>query len=207
MPRRLVQHPAIIRMTHWVNAFAIGCMLMSGWRIYNASPLFDIRFPAWATLGGWLGGAIAWHFAAMWLFVGNAVIYVVYGLVSGRFRRRLLPPGPAAITRDAIDAVRLRLRHTAGEYNAVQRLAYCLVLLCGAAVVVSGVALWKPVQMQDVASALGGYELVRRIHFFAMAGIGGFIVVHLALVALVPRTLIGMITGGSSQAGSGEAAE
>jgi thiosulfate reductase cytochrome b subunit len=106
-----------------------------------------------------------------------------------------------------MDAARLRLRHRPGEYNAVQRLAYCLVMLCGAVAVVSGLALWKPVQMQDVASVLGGYEQARRIHFFAMAGIAGFIVLHLALVALVPRTLIGMITGGPRQADPGEAAE
>jgi len=192
---RVSLHPPLVRVTHWVNALAIGCMLMSGWQIYDASPLFGFRFPAWATLGGWLGGAIAWHFAAMWLFVGNSVIYGLYGLLSGHFRRALLPLRAGDVLRDALDAARFRLRHRDGEYNAVQRLSYVLVLLFGAMVVISGLALWKPVQFQDMAAAMGGYEVVRRIHFLAMAGIAGFIVVHLVLVLLVPRTLIGMILG------------
>src|ERR1700757_2995143 len=84
-------HPAVVRVTHWLNALAILVMVASGWRIYNASPLFDFRFPRDFTLGGWLAGALQWHFAAMWLLVVNGLVYVVYGFVSGRFRRKLLP--------------------------------------------------------------------------------------------------------------------
>jgi thiosulfate reductase cytochrome b subunit len=193
-PRFISIHPLIVRLTHWVNAAAMTCMIMSGWQIYNASPLFGFQFPAWATLGGWLGGAIAWHLAAMWLLAANALVYVLYGLISRRFRR-LLPLRPREILRDAQDAARFRLRHNLGEYNAVQRLAYVVVLALGVLAVASGLALWKPVQLEALTDLFGGYEFARRVHFLAMAGIAGFVVVHLALVLLVPRTLPAMMTG------------
>lgn len=189
-------HPLPVRLMHWVNAFAMVCMIMSGWQIYNASPLFGFAFPNWATLGGWLGGAIAWHLAAMWLLVGNGLLYLAYGVFSGHFRRRFLPLGPGAVWRDFRAALAFRLLHTSREYNAVQRAMYVGVLLLGVVVVASGLALWKPVQLQWLANLLGGYEWARRVHFLAMAGIVGFIVVHLALVLLYPRTLPAMITGG-----------
>ncbi len=193
--RRVVIHPLPVRLTHWVGAFAMLCMVMSGWGIYDASPLFGFRFPAWATLGGWLGGAIAWHLAAMWLLVGNGLLYVGYGLASAHFRRRLLPVTAGAVARDLVAAVRLRLVHRAGAYNAVQRLMYLLVILAAMLAVASGLMLWKLVQLDAVLYPLGGYEVMRRVHFVAMAGIMGFVVVHLALVLMVPRTLPAMITG------------
>jgi thiosulfate reductase cytochrome b subunit len=172
------------------------CMIMSGWRIYNASPLFGFSFPIWATLGGWLGGAIAWHLASMWLLVGNGLIYVGYGLISRQLRRTLLPLwSNELLLRDMCDAVKFRLRHRVGEYNAIQRLAYASVLMLGVLAVASGLALWKPVQLEPLTSLFGGYEIARRVHFAVMAGIVGFILLHLALVVLVPRTLSSMITG------------
>ncbi len=188
-------HPLIVRVTHWLNAFAMVCMIMSGWRIYNASPLFPFSFPAWATLGGWLGGAIAWHFAAMWLLVGNGLVYLLYGLLSGHLGRSFLPLSPVAIWRDLLAALALRLDHRLGRYNAVQRLLYVVVLVLGVLAVASGLALWKPVQLQALTELLGGYEVARRVHFLAMAGIVGFILVHLILVVLVPRSLPPMVTG------------
>ena len=188
-------HPLIVRLTHWVNAFAMVCMIMSGWKIYDASPLFPFTFPAWATLGGWLGGAIAWHLAAMWLLVANGLIYAAYGLIGGHFRRSLLPISPQAVGRDLRAALTLRLPHRLGHYNAVQRLLYVVVLLAGVLAVASGLALWKPVQLNFLSTLFGGYEITRRVHFVAMSGIVGFIVVHLLLVLLVPRTLPPMITG------------
>ena len=188
-------HPLIIRLTHWLNAVAIVCMVMSGWQIYDASPLFAFRFPAWATLGGWLGGAIAWHLAAMWLLVGNAAVYFAYGIAGRHFARRFLPIAPRAVWQDLRAALAFRLEHKLGAYNAVQKLLYVAVLLLGVAALASGLALWKPVQLQMLGSLLGGYEAARRIHFLAMAGIVGFVVVHLALVVLVPSTLVAMVTG------------
>jgi thiosulfate reductase cytochrome b subunit len=199
--KRAVTHPLAVRATHWINAFAMACMLMSGWAIYNASPLFGFRFPAWATVGGWLGGSIAWHFAAMWLLVVNGLLYVAYGLASGHFRRHLLPVHPAAVSRDMKLAARLKLPHTSGSYNAVQRLSYLGVLALGVLVVASGLSIWKPVQFDGLVDLFGGYDFARRVHFFAMAGIAAFIVLHLLLVAIVSKTLLPMFTGrtGSSE--------
>ncbi|MGI4954524.1 MAG: cytochrome b/b6 domain-containing protein [Janthinobacterium lividum] len=193
--RLVVIHPLIVRVTHWLNAVAIVCMVMSGWAIYNASPLFPFTFPRWATLGGWLGGAIAWHLTAMWLLLGNGLVYFAYGLVGRHFMRSFLPLTPGLVWRDLREALTFRLKHSLGAYNAVQRLAYVVVLLLGILAVASGLVLWKPVQLQTLAAVLGGYEVARRLHFIAMAGIVGFIVLHLALVILVPQTLIAMITG------------
>lgn len=90
-------HPLVVRVTHWINAFAILIMVVSGWRIYNADPLFPFKFPADLTLGGWLAGALQWHFAAMWLLALNGLVYVGYGIASGHFRRKLLPLKPSAL--------------------------------------------------------------------------------------------------------------
>jgi len=204
--RRRLVHRWPVRLTHWLNALAMPCMFMSGWAIYNASPLFPFTFPAWATLGGWLGGAIAWHLAVLWVLLANGLIYLLYGLFSGHFRRDFLPLSPRAIGRDFAAAVRLRLGHQLGTYNAVQRLLYWGVLALGVLVVLSGLAIWKPVQLQVLATLLGGYDTARYVHFFAMAGIGAFVVVHLALVILVPRTLPPMITGRAHEEVSDESA-
>jgi thiosulfate reductase cytochrome b subunit len=194
MPARRV-HSLPVRLTHWVNAMAMTVMIMSGWRIYDASPLFGFEIPAWMTLGDWLGGALAWHFAAMWLLAGNFALYVGYGLASGHIRRRLLPLRPREIWRDLGTALRFRLPHSDDSYNAVQRLLYLLVGVGIAGAIVSGLAIWKPVQLAPLTALLGGYEVARRVHFLAMAGISLFIVVHLVLVVLVPRTLVAMLTG------------
>jgi thiosulfate reductase cytochrome b subunit len=193
--KKALIHPLAVRATHWINAFAMACMLMSGWAIYNASPLFGFRFPAWATVGGWLGGSIAWHFAAMWLLAANGILYVVHGVASGHFRRHLLPVHPAAVARDIRLAVKLKLPHASGSYNAVQRVSYLGVLALGMLAVASGLSIWKPVQLDGLVDLFGGYEFARRVHFFAMTGIVAFIVVHLVLVAIVPRTLLPMFTG------------
>ena len=184
-----------VRLTHWVNAAAMTVMIMSGWRIYDASPLFPFVFPVWMTLGDWLGGALAWHFAAMWLLAANFSAYLLFGLKSGHIRRRLLPLSVRAVAHDLVLALRFRLPHTDGGYNAVQRLLYVLVGIGIAGAITSGLAVWKPVQLAPLTLALGGYEIARRIHFAAMSGIVAFIVVHLALVALVLRTLLPMIIG------------
>jgi thiosulfate reductase cytochrome b subunit len=188
-------HPLVVRITHWLNAFAMICMIMSGWQIYNANPFFGFTFPAWATLGGWLGGAIAWHLAAMWLLVGNGAAYIAWGLISGHFRRRFLPIRPAAVLHDLRDALRFRLNHQGHAYNGVQRVFYVGVLCLGVLALASGLSLWKPVQLQALAAIFGGYEAARRVHFVAMSGIVGFLVIHIALVAIVPRTLLSMLTG------------
>ncbi len=192
---RAVLHPLVVQVTHWISAVAITCMVMSGWQIYNASPLLSFTFPAWATLGGWLGAGIAWHLAAMWLLVGNALIYFGYGIFGRHFRRTLLPISPRAVVRDLGQALTFRLQHKLGVYNAVQRLLYLVVLLLGVAAFLSGLGLWKPVQLQLLDDLVGGYPVMRWIHFMAMSGIVGFFVIHILLVILVPSTLPTMVTG------------
>jgi thiosulfate reductase cytochrome b subunit len=193
-PRARV-HPLYVRLTHWINVYAMGCMFMSGWAIYNATPIFGFRFPQWATLGGWLGGATAWHFAVMWLLLGNGLVYLLAGVLGGHLRRDLLDVTPRAFGRDFVAAIRLRLPHAPGRYNAVQKALYLGVLALGVLIVLSGLAIWKPVQLAELTALFGGFAAARVVHFIAMAGIGLFVVVHLALVALVPRTLPPMITG------------
>src|SRR5882762_9636078 len=122
---RLVIHPGWVRVTHWINAVAMVVMIGSGWEIYNASPLFGFTFPRGITIGGWLAGALLWHFAAMWLLVVNGLVYVVLGLATGRFRRRLLPIRAREIGRDLRAAVTGQLGHDdLAVYNAVQKALY-----------------------------------------------------------------------------------
>jgi thiosulfate reductase cytochrome b subunit len=194
MARRPV-HPWPVRVSHGVNAFAMACMLMSGWAIYNASPMFAFRFAAWATVGGWLGGSIAWHFAAMWLLVANGLLYAGYGFAAGHFRRVLLPIREDELVRDLSRAARLELPHRPGVYNAVQRLLYVAVLLLGVLVVASGLSIWKPVQLSWLTELFGGFDLARKVHFIAMTGIAGFVVIHLLMVLIVPRTILPMVSG------------
>lgn len=189
-------HPLAVRITHWVNAFAILLMVLSGWRIYNASPLFGFSFPDDWTLGGWLAGALQWHFAAMWLLFLNGLAYLVYGVVSGHLRRKLLPWSPRAALRDVLDALRLRLKHdNLSIYNAAQRAAYLAAIALGALLVLSGLVVWKPVQLHALGMLMGDYEGARLLHFLCMAGIVAFVVVHVVMVAAVPRRLPAMFTG------------
>jgi len=189
-------HPLLVRITHWINALAILIMVTSGWRIYNASPLFDWSFPADATLGGWLAGALQWHFAAMWLLGLNGLLYVAYGVFSGHLRRRLLPISPRAVAGDLLSALRGRLSHAdLTVYNAAQKAAYLAAILLVFGLVLSGLAIWKPVQLHSLAALMGDYEGARLLHFFCMTGIVLFVLVHVAMVAIVPRTFLSMITG------------
>lgn len=189
-------HPLHVRVTHWINAVAIVVMIGSGWEIYNASPLFGFTFPASLTLGGWLAGALLWHFAAMWLLVANGFIYLVAGLATGRLRQRLLPIRFGEVARDVRAALSGRLGHDdATVYNAVQKLLYAGVLVAGGVIVASGLALWKPVQLRELTLLFGGYEGARLVHFFAMAAIVAFLVVHVMMALLVPRSLRTMIKG------------
>lgn len=189
-------HPLTVRLTHWVNALAILIMVMSGWRIYNASPLFAFRFPDEATLGGWLAGALQWHFAAMWLFAGNLLIYLAYGIFSGRFRLKLWPVTPRAVFRDASDFLGGRLSHAdLSMYNAIQKMFYIVAILAMMTLIASGIAIWKPIQFQELAGIMGGYEGARRVHFFAMATVVGFSAIHIVMALIVPRSLLAMVRG------------
>ena len=189
-------HPLWVRITHWINALAMLVMIGSGWQIYNASPLFAFNFPPQFTLGGWLAGALLWHFAAMWVLAINGLIYVTLGLATGRFRRKLLPIRPSEVVADAKAALTLKLSHQdLAAYNAIQKLLYIGVILAGIVIVLSGLSIWKPVQLQELTALFGGYDVARYVHFIAMALIVGFLVVHVVLAVIVPKSLRAMVTG------------
>jgi thiosulfate reductase cytochrome b subunit len=194
--RAAVIHPRWVRVTHWINAVAIVVMVVSGWRIYNASPLFPFLFPDSITIGGWLAGALLWHFAAMWLLVINGLVYITLGILTGRFKRKLLPIRPAEVVADVKAALAGRLTHDdLSVYNAAQRLLYLGVILAGVVIVLSGLSIWKPIQLQELTALLGGYEAARYVHFFAMAVIVGFLAIHIVMALLVPKSLRAMIRG------------
>jgi thiosulfate reductase cytochrome b subunit len=195
-PQPAMIHPLWLRVTHWINAVAIVIMIGSGWEIYNASPLFPFTFPGSITIGGWLAGALLWHYAAMWLLVVNGLVYVMLGVVTGRFRRKFLPVRAGEVIADAQLALRGELSYDdLTVYNAVQKVFYLGVIVAGIVIVLSGLAMWKPVQLWWLAALFGGYEPTRYVHFFAMAAIVGFFVLHVVMAFLVPKSLRAMITG------------
>src|SRR5919205_4184814 len=131
--------PLVVRIAHWLNVLAVLIMITSGWAIYNASPLFGFSFPDAITLGGWLAGALQWHFAGMWLFALNGLVYLLYGILSGHFRRKLLPISPRAVLHDVGQAVRGHLAHDdLSVYNAAQRAAYLALIVALVVMVLTG---------------------------------------------------------------------
>jgi thiosulfate reductase cytochrome b subunit len=193
--RKVIQ-PAWVRTLHWINAVAMIVMIMSGWQIYNASPLFNFVFPPSITLGGWLAGGLLWHFAAMWVLMVNGLIYLTLGIVTGRFRRKLLPITVDGVVGDTRAALTGRLSHDdLSKYNQVQKLLYAGIIVVGVLVVLSGLSIWKPVQLQWLTAVFGGYDFARYVHFAAMASIVGFLIVHVILAVLVPKSLRAMIIG------------
>ncbi|HEY2403909.1 MAG TPA: cytochrome b/b6 domain-containing protein [Steroidobacteraceae bacterium] len=197
MKSYLITHPAWLRTTHWLNVLAFVLMVMSGWRIYNASPLFpNFTFPVDITLGGWLGGALLWHFAAMWLLVANGLLYLIWSLATGRFRRQLRPPAPAQLFADIAAAARGRLSHDdLTHFNAIQKLAYLIAIAALILIVLSGLVVFKSVQFPLLRELLGGYDSARFVHFFCMATLVSFLAVHLLAALFVPKTIVAMIRG------------
>ncbi|HEV7634997.1 MAG TPA: cytochrome b/b6 domain-containing protein [Bradyrhizobium sp.] len=194
-PAAVVQ-PGWVRVLHWINAVAMILMIMSGWQIYNASPLFNFKFSGTITLGGWLGGALLWHFAAMWLLMVNGLIYLALGIATGRFRKKLLPITPGGVISDARAALTGKLSHDdLTRYNYVQKLLYAGIIVVGVLIVLSGLSIWKPVQLQYLTALFGGYDVARYVHFFCMAAICAFLIVHVVLALLVPKSLRAMIIG------------
>jgi thiosulfate reductase cytochrome b subunit len=193
-PARQVVHPIWVRVTHWINALAMIFMIGSGWTIYNASPLFPFVFPV--GIGNWLAGALLVHFAAMWVLAVNGLVYLTFGIATGRFRRKLFPIRPSDVARDLVAALSGQLSHEdLSVYNAVQRLLYLGVILAGIVAVLSGLSIWKPVQVQELTALFGGYDAARYVHFFAMTAIVGFLVIHILLALIVPKSLRAMVIG------------
>jgi len=208
-PRPLQHHSPALRLMHWLNALAILIMIGSGLRIYNWYPAlpWHFWFPGWISLGGdvsfaetlhnedGLASALGWHFAGLWLLILNFLAYLIHGVVTGHFRRDFLPLRPRAVLHDLVGALRGRLDHQLGHYNAVQKSFYWGVILAILVTILSGLSIWKPVQLQFLAALFGGYETARVVHFFGMSAIVAFLIVHVALTILVPKTFVSMTIG------------
>jgi thiosulfate reductase cytochrome b subunit len=191
-------HPLAIRIMHWTNAVAMIVMIMSGWAIYNDEVIFGwLHFPNWITIGNGPEGALQWHFLAMWILAVNGIAYIGYGLTSGRFRRMLLPIRVAEIIAEIRCVLALKLVHDdLTRYNAVQRLLYIGVIFVIIVQVLSGLVIWKPVQLSELAYLFYSFQGARLVHFLCMVAIVGFLFVHVTLALIVPKTLVAMLDGG-----------
>lgn len=203
-------HPLPLRIMHWTNAIVILIMIGSGWRIYNDSPLFGFfSFSETFSIGGdpikslqlhgnaGYANAEAWHFFGMWILVLNGIAYLTYGLTTGRFRRMLWPIRPREVIATVREALRFHLGHEdLTIYNAVQKLLYVGIILTVIIEVLAGLAIWKPVQLSGLASLFVSFQGARYVHFFGMFAIVLFLIVHVLLALLVPKTLVAMVTGG-----------
>lgn len=188
------EHPRIVRLTHWVNAVSVTVMIMSGLQIFTAFPSFGAKIPQSDLLhvpqvfrlGGWLGGALQWHFAFAWPFTLTGVVYVTYLALSGQWRHVLLRPREiAGVWPMARHYFLFKPKPEPREaYNPLQKLAYTSTMLFGALAVGTGLLLAKPVQFGAVVRLLGGFSAIRIYHFAAMAGFLAFIPGHLVMVAL-----------------------
>lgn len=194
--RRL--HPWPVRAMHWINAVTMLVMIASGWGIYDDSVIFHfVYFPHAILLGSWAAEHLLWHLAGMWLLMANGLAYLVYGFATGRFRERLLPIRIADVVQTVRETLHFKIAHEdLSVYNAVQKLLYIVAILAGVTQVVTGLAIWKPVQLAGLVAVLGGFQNARLVHFLGMATLVGFLVVHVALSVLVPRTIWAMLAGG-----------
>jgi thiosulfate reductase cytochrome b subunit len=194
--RRL--HPWPVRIMHWINAVTMLVMITSGWGIYDDDVIIrGLHFDKAWRLGDWAAWSLNWHFAGMWFLALNGAAYLTYGFLTGRFRERLLPIKFSDILHTIAETSRLQIAHEdLTVYNAIQKSLYILVIVAGVSQVVTGLAIWKPVQFSGLVSLLGGFQAARSIHFAGMAVIVGFLVVHVALAVLVPQTLWAMLSGG-----------
>lgn len=197
-------HPMPLRIMHWVNAVAMIMLIGSGWGIYNDEVLFGwLHFPAWTVIGVYAQHSLQWHFFAMWILMANGICYLLYGFATGRFRRKLLPIWPSQIIADVRDALRFKLAHDdITHYNAVQKLLYAGIIVVIVIQVISGWAIWKPIQLSELVDLFYGFQTARLVHFLGMAAIVGFLVVHVALALLVPKTIAAMVNGGPPEPGN-----
>ena len=198
VPSERILHPLPVRIVHWINAVVMLIMIASGWGIYDDDVIVrGFHFSPFWRLGEWAAWSLNWHFAGMWFLSINGLAYLIYGLASGRFRERLLPIRPADVRQTILDTLHFKIAHEdITVYNAVQKLLYVVVIFVGIAQVITGLAIWKPVQFSGLVALLGGFQTARVLHFAGMAVIVGFLIVHVVLALLVPKTLWAMVAGG-----------
>ena len=204
--------PWLIRLTHWLNVPLLLLMAGSGLQIFAAYPALGPRGalygwypwdglppPTWAQFGGWLAGGRHWHFALGWFLALNGIVYLSYMAARGEWRRRSFRPHRD--TRNALLMLvyYLRLRRAAPPidfYNGLQRLAYSSIMVIALAEVLSGLAIYKPVQLWWLGRLFGGYDGARAVHLIGLGLLALFTAMHLVMVALHPRAILTMLTGG-----------
>ncbi|MBA3672242.1 MAG: cytochrome b/b6 domain-containing protein [Gemmatimonadaceae bacterium] len=211
----------VVRLTHWVNAVALVVMAGSGMRIFNAHPAFarpgehfplnpweGHALPAWLTFGGWLGGARHWHFAMMWLLVANGALYLAFLFLHGEWRDLVPRRGDL---RDAVQMIRFYLfvrrdHPIQGKHNALQKSAYFAMPVLSVVIVLSGLAIWKPVTLGFITAMFVNYKWARFVHFVAMAVLLLLAMVHVFMVfAVDPYSMRSIITGWYDRSRSPEA--
>lgn len=191
-------HPLPVRIMHWINAIAMIIMIGSGWEIYNDEIIFSwLTFPKWAVVGTWAATALQWHFFGMWLLGLNGLAYITYGIFTGRFRRKLFPLRLGELLETIREALTFRLGHDdITKYNAVQKLLYLGVIAVAVVQVMTGIAIWKPIQFPTLYELFHDFQTARLLHFLGMAAIVGFVLIHVTLALIAPKTLLAMLTGG-----------
>jgi thiosulfate reductase cytochrome b subunit len=191
-------HPLPIRLMHWINAVTMIVMIGSGWKIYNDEVIFGwLHFPDAVTIGRWAQHGLQWHFFGMWILAINGLAYFIYCIITGRFKRMLFPIRWTEFVATIKDALRMHLSHDdPTKYNTVQKLLYVGALGAGVMIVISGLAIWKPIQFSELLALFGSFQNARLVHFLCMTAIVAFMAVHITLALLVPHTLVAMVTGG-----------
>jgi Ni/Fe-hydrogenase b-type cytochrome subunit len=211
-PARRLRHHWIVRVTHWVNAIALTLMVGSGLRIFNAYPAFARKgeaFCCWPwehkpipdalTFGGWLGGARHWHFGLMWVLVLNGLVYLAFIYLHGEWRDLVPRRGDA---RDALEMIKFYLfvrpsHPVQGKHNAMQKTTYFLLPILAIVQVLTGLAIWKPVQLAWITALFGGFVWARYWHFMTMVALIVLSFVHIFMVfAVDPYSIQSMVTGG-----------
>jgi thiosulfate reductase cytochrome b subunit len=204
--------PAPIRLAHWITVPLLMIMAGSGLQIlaaypalgprggqYRWYPFQNVAPPSWMRFGGWLAGARHWHFAIAWFLILNGIFYLIYLGASGEWRRRVFLPVRDTSNALAMFAYYVRIRKTPPPedfYNGLQRLAYTSAILLAIVVVLSGLAIYKPVQLHLLTALFGGYDSARVVHLGCLGLLVFFAVTHIILVLLHPRTILTMVTGG-----------
>jgi thiosulfate reductase cytochrome b subunit len=183
---------------HWINAAVMMVMITSGWGIYDDDVIIHgLHFSGFWRLGDWAAWSLNWHLAGMWFFGINGLVYLIYGLVTGRFRERLLPIRWRDIIHTVIDTLHFKFAHEdLTVYNAVQKILYIVVIFAGIDQVLTGLAIWKPVQFSGLVTLFGGFQSARVFHFAGMVVIVGFLILHVVVAFLVPKTIWAMLGGG-----------
>jgi Ni/Fe-hydrogenase b-type cytochrome subunit len=206
------RHHWIVRVTHWVNAIALTLMVGSGLRIFNAYPAFARKgeqfccypfenkaIPDALTFGGWLGGARHWHFAMMWVLALNGLVYLTFIYLHGEWRDLVPRRGDA---RDALAMIKFYLfvtkKHPVqGKNNTLQRMTYFFLPILAILAVLTGLAIWKPVQLGWITALFGGYVWARYWHFMTMLALVVVSFAHIFMIfAVDPYSLQSMFTGG-----------